>query len=114
MALYYSKPKAHKNFLGRPWKEYSRTVFIHCTLLLYRTVFIYCTLEALITTNGWMPWSCDFALPTLYYGEFENSGPGANVSGRVPWSNQIPKEHVLVYSVQNFIQGNDWIPTSSS
>ncbi|KAF5195056.1 Pectinesterase [Thalictrum thalictroides] len=101
MALYYSKPKAHKNFLGRPWKEYSRTVFIHCTL------------EALITTNGWMPWSGDFALPTLYYGEFENSGPGANVSGRVPWSNQIPKEHVLVYSVQNFIQGNDWIPTSS-
>ncbi|PIA24680.1 hypothetical protein AQUCO_126000001v1 [Aquilegia coerulea] len=102
MALYYSKPKVHKNFLGRPWKEYSRTVFIHCTL------------EALVTSDGWMPWTGDFALPTLYYGEFENSGPGANVSGRVPWSSQILKEHVQVYSVQSFIQGNDWIPTSSS
>lgn len=101
MALYYSKPKVHKNFLGRPWKEYSRTVFIQCTM------------EALITPNGWLPWSGDFALQTLYYGEYENSGPGAKISGRVAWSSQIPKEHVLVYSLQNFIQGNEWIPTSS-
>ncbi|KAF5204425.1 Plant invertase/pectin methylesterase inhibitor superfamily [Thalictrum thalictroides] len=74
MALYYSKPKAHKNFLGIPWKEYFRTVFIHCTL------------EALVATNGWNHGPA-IALPTLYYGEFENYGPGANVSGRVPWSN---------------------------
>ncbi|KAF8404382.1 hypothetical protein HHK36_009265 [Tetracentron sinense] len=101
MALYYSKPKVHKNFLGRPWKEYSRTVFIHCSL------------EALVTPQGWMPWSGDFALSTLYYGEFENSGAGANSSARVTWSSQIPAEHVFAYSVQNFIQGADWIPTSS-
>ncbi|KAL2528254.1 putative pectinesterase/pectinesterase inhibitor 51 [Forsythia ovata] len=101
MALYYSKPSVHKNFLGRPWKEYSRTVFIQCTL------------EALIIPDGWMPWSGDFALKTLYYGEFKNSGPGANASQRVAWSSQIPAEHVSSYSVQNFIQGDQWIPTSS-
>lgn len=100
MALYYSKPKVHKNFLGRPWKEYSRTVFILCTL------------EALITDNGWMPWSGGFALKTLYYGEFNNRGPGANTSGRVAWSSQIPDNHVDVYSVKNFIQGDQWIPSS--
>lgn len=100
MALYYSKPKVHKNFLGRPWKEYSRTVFVNCNL------------EALITPEGWMPWSGEFALKTLFYGEFKNSGPGANLSQRVTWSSQIPAEHVNVYSVQNFIQGDDWIPTS--
>ncbi|BAT79222.1 Pectinesterase inhibitor 51 Pectin methylesterase [Vigna angularis] len=96
MALYYSKPTAHINYLGRPWKEYSRTVFIHTFL------------EALITPEGWMPWTGDFALKTLYYGEFENSGPGSNLSKRVPWSNQVPSEHVFSYSVQSFIQGDDW------
>lgn len=100
MALYYKNPKVHKNYLGRPWKEYSRTVFIHCNL------------EALIKPEGWLPWNGDFALSTLYYGEFENTGPGAKVSGRVSWSNQIPAQHVTVYSLQNFIQGDDWIPSS--
>ncbi|KAI3462356.1 hypothetical protein Pfo_019019 [Paulownia fortunei] len=101
MALYYTNPTVHKNFLGRPWKEYSRTVFIHCTL------------EALITPDGWMPWNGDFALKTLYYGEFENTGPGSNTSKRVSWSSQIPAEHAYSYSVHNFIQGDQWIPTSS-
>ncbi|GMN32958.1 hypothetical protein TIFTF001_003890 [Ficus carica] len=99
MKLYYSKPKVHNNFLGRPWKEYSRTVFIHCNL------------EALITPQGWLPWSQAFALKTLFYGEFENSGAGSDVSGRVTWSSQIPAEHVYTYSVESFIQGDEWIPT---
>ncbi|KAH7859905.1 hypothetical protein Vadar_006927 [Vaccinium darrowii] len=102
MALYYKNPKVHKNYLGRPWKEYSRTVFIQCNL------------EALVSTDGWLPWSGDFALNTLYYGEFKNSGVGADLTGRVSWSSQIPADHIYSYSVENFIQGNEWIPTSSS
>ncbi|XP_022750951.1 probable pectinesterase/pectinesterase inhibitor 51 [Durio zibethinus] len=101
MRYYYSNPKVHKNYLGRPWKEYSRTVFINCVM------------EAFISPDGWMPWSGEFALKTLFYGESGNSGPGSNVSKRVPWSSQIPLEHVYTYSVQNFIQGDQWIPTSS-
>ncbi|XP_075482139.1 putative pectinesterase/pectinesterase inhibitor 51 [Primulina tabacum] len=102
MALYSSKPSVHKNYLGRPWKEYSRTVFIRCTL------------EALIAADGWMPWSGDFALNTLYYGEFENTGTGSDTSKRVNWSSIIPAKHVDSYSIQSFIQGDQWIPTSSS
>ncbi|KAE8694124.1 putative pectinesterase/pectinesterase inhibitor 64 [Hibiscus syriacus] len=101
MKYYYSKPKVHKNFLGRPWKEFSRTVFINCVM------------EALINPNGWMPWKGDFALKTLFYGEFGNTGPGSILSNRVPWSTQIPSQHIQSYSVQNFIQGDQWIPTSS-
>ncbi|GMI67180.1 hypothetical protein like AT5G09760 [Hibiscus trionum] len=101
MRYYYSNPKVHHNFLGRPWKEFSRTVFINCVM------------EALINPNGWMPWMDDFALKTLFYGEFGNTGPGSVLSNRVPWSTQIPSQHVHVYSVQNFIQGDQWIPTSS-
>lgn len=96
MKLYNSNPKVHMNFLGRPWKEFSRTVFIGCTL------------EALITPEGWMPWEGDFGLTTLYYGEYNNSGKGSDTTRRVAWSNRIPPEHVNVYDIKNFIQGDQW------
>lgn len=98
---YNSKPKVHRTFLGRPWKEYSRTVFINCNL------------EALIRPEGWLPWSGDFALKTLFYGEFGNTGPGSQISQRVSWSTLIPAPKLTSYSVQNFIQGRRWIPPSS-
>ncbi|KAM1401011.1 hypothetical protein ACFX2F_028215 [Malus domestica] len=99
MRLYRSKPQVHKNYLGRPWKEYSRTDFINCSM------------EALITPQGWMPWSGDFALTTLYLGEFGNSGAGCDLSQRWNWTSKIPSQHVNTYSVQNFIQGDEWMST---
>lgn len=98
LALYRENSTAHKVYLGRPWKEYSRTVFINCFM------------DRIIRPEGWQPWQGDFALKTLYYGEYGSSGPGGNVTGRVPWSSQIPPEHLAIYSVENFIQGNQWIP----
>ncbi|KAL4644036.1 hypothetical protein ACB092_02G134200 [Castanea dentata] len=103
MKLYHgaTNPEIHSNFLGRPWKEYSRTVYIQSNL------------QDLVSPQGWLPWNdAGFALPTLYYGEFGNSGPGFTPSRRVNWSNQIPAEHVQTYSVENFIQGDQWIPSS--
>ncbi|KAE8697400.1 putative pectinesterase/pectinesterase inhibitor 51 [Hibiscus syriacus] len=101
MRYYHSNPKLHKNYLGRPWKEFSRIVFINCVM------------EDLIHPDGWMPWDGDFALKTLFFGEFGNTGPGSVVSKRVAWSSQIPSQHLHTYSVQNFIQGDQWIPSSS-
>ncbi|TYH45442.1 hypothetical protein ES332_D11G264800v1 [Gossypium tomentosum] len=100
MRYYKENPEVHKNYLGRPWKEYSRTIFINCKL------------EKIISPDGWMPWSGDVGLKTVFYGEFRNSGPGSDVSKRVPWSTQIPSQNVPTYSVQNFIQGDQWIPKS--
>ncbi|KAH6764085.1 Plant invertase/pectin methylesterase inhibitor superfamily [Perilla frutescens var. frutescens] len=97
VALYRSNPKVHSNFLGRPWKAYSRTVFVSCNL------------EAIVTLDGWMPWDGEFALNTLYYGEYKNVGAGSPTSKRVSWSSQIPADHVATYSVRNFIQGDSWI-----
>uniref|UniRef100_A0A7N2LYQ5 pectinesterase n=1 Tax=Quercus lobata TaxID=97700 RepID=A0A7N2LYQ5_QUELO len=103
MKLYHgaSKPEIHSNFLGRPWKEYARTVYIQSSL------------QELVSPQGWLPWNTDdFALKTLYFGEFQNSGPGFTPPRRVNWSNQIPAEQVQTYSVENFIQGDLWIPSS--
>ncbi|RRT65119.1 hypothetical protein B296_00010817 [Ensete ventricosum] len=98
LALYKSNPAVHLAYLGRPWKEYSRTVFIDCSM------------GEIVRQEGWTPWSEDFALRTLYYGEFGSSGPGGKTTARVPWSSKIPAEHLGVYSLESFIQGDQWIP----
>ena len=87
-------------FLGRPWKEYSRTVVMKSGL------------DGLIHPSGWLPWSGSFALKTLYYGEYMNSGGGAATGGRVNW----PGFHVITspaeagkFTVGNFLAGGSWI-----
>lgn len=102
MKDFSSNPSVHRAYLGRPWKMYARTVFLNCYL------------GKLIRPEGWMPWNGSFALDTLFYGEYQNYGPGAQISGRVPWSNQISELNVELYSVQNFIQGNEWLSSSNS
>lgn len=96
MKYYTAKPSRHRAFLGRPWKQFSRTVFIGCEL------------GEVISPEGWLPWKGNFALDTLYYGEYGNEGPGANRAGRVTWSSVIPADRVTAYSLPNFIQADQW------
>ncbi|KAE8658031.1 putative pectinesterase/pectinesterase inhibitor 32 [Hibiscus syriacus] len=50
-------------YFGRPWKLYSRTVFMKSYI------------GNAIRPQGWLEWNQDFALDTLYYAEFMNFGP---------------------------------------
>lgn len=99
LKYYNANPKVYRNYLGRPWKEYSRTVFINCWI------------EGIVSAEGWMTWSGEFALETLFYGEYGNNGAGGDLSGRVKWSSEIPVEHVGAYSVENFIQASEIVVT---
>lgn len=74
-----------------------------------------CSLDGLIDSAGWLAWSGDFALSTLYYGEYMNTGPGAGTGGRVKW----PGYRVVTsateagkFSVGNFLAGDSWIPAT--
>ncbi|XP_073030595.1 pectinesterase-like [Primulina eburnea] len=67
-----TKP-ALEAYLGRPWKEYSRTIIMQSNI------------DGFISPEGWSPWAGTFALDTLYYGEYQNRGPGSNQAGRVHW-----------------------------
>ncbi|CAI0419331.1 unnamed protein product, partial [Linum tenue] len=49
-------------YLGRPWKEYSRTVVMESTI------------TDVVDPAGWFEWDGDFALDTLYYAEYRNGG----------------------------------------
>lgn len=96
--------KQVKSYLGRPWKQYSRTIVMESTI------------GDLIHPDGWLPWDGDFALKTLVYGEFSNQGPGASVNARVKWSGYkvISKSEAMKYTVENFIQGGDWVKASGA
>ncbi|KAK7384928.1 hypothetical protein VNO78_30631 [Psophocarpus tetragonolobus] len=90
-------------FLGRPWKQYARTVY----LVSYMGDHIH--------PNGWLEWDGDFALNTLYYGEYMNYGPGAAVGQRVKW----PGYRVITstveanrFTVAQFISGSAWLPST--
>ncbi|KAK4803568.1 hypothetical protein SAY86_003385 [Trapa natans] len=89
-----------KSYLGRPWKEYSRTVVMQSSIGDH------------IDPAGWSIWSGDFALSTLYYGEYMNKGAGAGTSQRVTW----PGYHVITsaadankFTVAELIQGGQWL-----
>ncbi|CAK9136239.1 unnamed protein product [Ilex paraguariensis] len=90
-----------QTYLGRPWKEYSTTIYMHSFM------------DSLINPLGWAPWSGDFALNTSYYAEFNNSGPGSNTSGRVTWPgyhNNISSTNATNYTVGTFLLGDAWLP----
>ncbi|ERN03161.1 pectinesterase [Amborella trichopoda] len=93
-----------KNYLGRPWKQYSRTIFMQSDI------------GDLIDPAGWFEWSGDFALSTLYYGEYMNRGPGADTSNRVKWPGYRvinSSSEASQFTVASFIQGNEWLPASN-
>nr|GMD65084.1 pectinesterase 2-like [Ipomoea batatas] len=93
-----------KTYLGRPWQQYSRTVFMKTSL------------DSLIDPAGWLPWDGNFALNTLYYGEYLNTGAGASTTNRVKWGGY----HVITsateaskFTVGNFIAGGSWLPATN-
>ncbi|XP_050366531.1 probable pectinesterase/pectinesterase inhibitor 20 isoform X2 [Argentina anserina] len=90
-----------RTYLGRPWRKYSRTVYLKPFM------------DGCIDGEGWSKWSGDFALSTLYYAEYKCRGPGSNTSKRVTW----PGYHVLKnimeakkFTVSKFLLGKMWLP----
>ncbi|KAK1288088.1 putative pectinesterase/pectinesterase inhibitor 25 [Acorus calamus] len=95
-------PNGTENYLGRPWKEYSRTVYMQSFI------------DGLIEPAGWLEWNETFALDTLFFGEYENYGPGANVSRRVQWAGYMKMNatQALNFTAENFTTADTWLPFS--
>jgi pectinesterase len=89
--------------LGRPWRPYSRVVYIHTDL------------PADLNPDGWNNWNNPANEKTAYYAEFGSTGPGANPSARVPWSHQLTSSQANQYLPQNFLSGKDnWNPRAEA
>lgn len=95
----------NSTYLGRPWEDYSSSVFINCRI------------DAHIRPEGWSVWTtdisddgCDNHL-TSFFAEYKSKdiyGNLLNVSNRVDWSNQIPDADTIYFTEEYFLKG--WNP----
>lgn len=66
-----------KTYLGRPWREFARTVFLRTEM------------SAAVRPEGWDNWKKTHAEQTTYYAEFGSTGAGANPNARVSWAKPL-------------------------
>ncbi|XP_004510571.1 pectinesterase 3 [Cicer arietinum] len=92
-------------YLGRPWKDFSTTVIMKTEI------------GSFLNSVGWISWVFNVEPPsTIFYAEYQNTGPGAGVSQRVKWAGYKPTisdEEALKFTVDSFIQGPEWLPSAS-
>ncbi|KAG0469945.1 hypothetical protein HPP92_016047 [Vanilla planifolia] len=90
-------------YLGRPWKQFSRTVVMQSVI------------GKEVHPEGWHPWVGEFALRTLYYGEYQNTGPGSGTAGRVGWigfRKIATAEDAQQFAAGRFIEGSFWLAST--
>ena len=92
-------PEVTKLYLGRPWRDYGYTLFMHCSL------------PAAIRPEGWHHWQVERE-KTARYLESENTGDGAATDKRVAWSRQLTKKEAKEITLENvFKRADEWNPT---
>lgn len=85
----------HTAYLGRPWREYARTVLLNCQMGEH------------ICPEGWHDWDKPQAHMTAFYGEYNSSGPGASMEKRPTWIKRITREELPYYTKEAVLQGED-------
>ena len=91
-------PEVTKVYLGRPWRDYGYTLFMHCSL------------PAQIRPEGWHHWQKERE-QTARYLEFENTGEGAATDKRATWSRQLTKKEAKEITVEKvFLRDDKWLP----
>lgn len=89
----------HTAYLGRPWREYAKTVLLNCEI------------EKHIREEGWDDWGKTAARQTVFFAEYLSSGPSGNMTKRPGWVHILTSAEASYYSRQLVLQGNDgWNP----
>lgn len=78
----------NKVYLGRPWRDYAKVVYINCEL------------GAHIAAEGFANWGGTGRDKTAFYAEYKNVGEGAGQQGRLPWIHQLTDEEAAGYTKQ--------------
>lgn len=83
-------------YLGRPWRKYARVAFLDCEM------------DSFISPEGWHSWSEKEDVTQVYFAEYNNYGPGADLSRRVVWSKKLKKKEAAAYSKENIFAPYNW------
>jgi pectinesterase len=81
--------------LGRPWRPFSRVVYINTEL------------PANVIPPGWSLWGRAGETPQAFYAEYKSMGSGANPGARVAWSHQLTAQQAAQFAPRVFLAGKD-------
>ena len=88
-----------RTYLGRPWREYARTVFLRTAM------------SANVRSAGWHNWDKPQAEQTTFYAEFGSTGPGASDATRVKWAKSLSAAEAAALTPDHVLAGADgWNP----
>lgn len=85
----------HSAYLGRPWREYAKTVLLNCEI------------GAHICPEGWHDWGKTAARDTVYYAEYRSYGPSGDLSKRPNWVHRLTEKESRRYRKENVMAGED-------
>lgn len=86
-------------YLGRPWRDYARTVLIDCFM------------DKHICPQGWHDWDKENARNSCFFAEYGSFGPGAVMASRPKWVHVLTPGELALYSREKVLSGDDnWHP----
>lgn len=94
-----SNAAANTVYLGRPWRDYARTVFLNCWMGEH------------IKDEGWDNWDKPHAEKSTFYGEYNSRGPGGCMEKRVHWAKVLTDEDVKEYTLENILGTDEKWPS---
>jgi pectinesterase len=90
-----AEPGVDQVYLGRPWRDHARTVFIDTEM------------GAQIVPAGWHNWGRPEAEKASMYAEFGSRGPGAKTASRVSWAHTLGAGAAAAYARDRVLCGGD-------
>lgn len=84
-------------WLGRAWKPFARVVFADTSM------------SDIIAPEGWNDFNDPASDKTVFFGEYNCSGPGANMTMRPPYVMRLSDTQASPFLNVSFIDGDQWL-----
>ncbi|KAJ1410331.1 Pectinesterase, catalytic [Sesbania bispinosa] len=84
-------------FLGRAWMSHSKVIFA------------YTTMSSIVNPAGWSNNRHPEYDSTMYFGEYQNEGPGADPKVRASFTKQLSDAKVKSFITLEMIEGSKWL-----
>ncbi|MFT4114558.1 pectinesterase family protein [Silvibacterium sp.] len=93
----------HKVSLGRPWRPFSRVVYLETEM------------DSGVTPEGFTLWRKGDDPSTMFYAEYHSTGPGSPPTARASFVRQLTAAEATRFAPDIFLQGTDhWNPEAEA